>query len=117
MSDCLFCRIAAGEVAIEKLYDDDLVIAFDIPVNYPWRQAPVHFLVISKEHLPSAAAIRDEHGVTVARMFATIARVAEEFGVANTGYRVATNVGDDAGQTEYHLHLHCLGGRKLGAKG
>ena len=77
----------------------------------------MHFLVISREHLPSAAAIRDEHGPIVARMFATISRLAEEAGVAESGYRVVTNVGDDAGQTEYHLHLHCLGGRKLGPKG
>ena len=117
MSDCLFCRIAAGEVAIEKLYEDELVVAFDIPADYPWRQAPVHFLAISREHIPSAAHVRDEHGAIVARMLAAIAQVAEEFGVRQTGYRVATNVGDDAGQTEYHLHLHCLGGRKLGAKG
>ena len=117
MADCLFCRIAGGDVVIEKLYEDDLVVAFDIPAGYPGRQAPVHFLVISREHVPSAAAVRDEHGLIVARMFAAIAQVAQGFGVAQTGYRVATNVGDDAGQTEYHLHLHCLGGRKLGPKG
>lgn len=117
MSDCLFCGIAGGTVAIDKMYEDDLVVAFDIPREYPWRQAPVHFLVISREHLPSAAAIRGEHGPTVARMFTAISRVAEDMGVAESGYRVATNVGDDAGQTEYHLHLHCLGGRKLGPKG
>ena len=57
-SDCLFCRISAGAVQIDKMYEDDLVVAFDIPREYPWRQAPVHFLVISREHLPSAAAIR-----------------------------------------------------------
>jgi len=55
---CLFCRISDGSVEITKLYEDDLVLAFDIPREYPWRQAPVHFLVISREHLPSAAAIR-----------------------------------------------------------
>lgn len=117
MSDCLFCRIASGEVAVEKLYDDELVVAFDMRADSPSRQAPVHFLVISREHIPSAGHVRDEHGAIVARMLAAIAQVAEQFGVAKTGYRVATNVGDDAGQTEYHLHLHCLGGRKLGAKG
>ena len=116
-SDCLFCGIAGGTVPIDKMYEDDLVVAFDIPREYPWRQAPVHFLVISREHLPSVAAIRDEHGLIVARMFATISRLAKDVGVAESGYRVATNVGDDAGQTEYHLHLHCLGGRKLGPKG
>ena len=114
---CLFCGISSGAVQIGKMYEDELVVAFDIPREYPWRQAPVHFLVISREHLPSAAAIRDEHGPIVARMFATISRLAQETGVAESGYRVVTNVGDDAGQTEFHLHMHCLGGRKLGAKG
>ena len=116
-SGCLLCRIAEGTVQVAKLYEDDLVVAFDIPREYPWRQAPVHFLVISREHLPSAAAIRGEHGPIVARMFTAISQVAEDMGVAESGYRVATNVGDDAGQTEYHLHFHCLGGRKLGPKG
>src|SRR3990170_2583192 len=114
---CLFCGISSGAVQIVKTYEDEMVVAFDIPREYPWRQAPVHFLVISREHLPSAAAIRDEHGPIVARMFATISRLAEEMGVVESGYRVATNVGDDAGQTEHHLHFHCLGGRKLGPKG
>lgn len=115
--DCLLCRIASGDVAVESLYEDDLVVVFDIPETYPWRRAPVHFLTISRQHIPSAGHLRDEHGPIVARMFVAIARVAGEMGVAETGYRIATNVGDDAGQTEYHLHLHCLGGRKLGAKG
>ncbi len=116
-SDCLFCRISAGTVQIAKLYEDDLVVAFDIPREYPWRQAPVHFLVISREHLPSAAAIRGEHGPLVARMFTTISELAEDMLVSESGYRVVTNVGEDAGQTEHHLHFHCLGGRKLGPKG
>ncbi len=117
MPGCLLCRIAAGDVTVDKLYEDELVVAFDIPLTYPWRQAPIHFLAISREHIPSAAHIRDEHGPIVARMFVAIAQVAEAMGVAKSGYRIATNVGEDAGQTEYHLHLHCLGGRKLGAKG
>ncbi len=117
MTECLFCRIASGEVAIQKLYEDELVVVFDIPANRPERQAPVHFLAISRQHIPSAAAVGDEHGLILARMFAAIARVAAQMGVAESGYRVATNVGSDAGQTEHHLHLHCLGGRKLGPKG
>ena len=114
---CLFCRISDGSVEITKLYEDDLVLAFDIPREYPWRQAPVHFLVISREHLPSAAAIRGEHGPILARMFTAIRLSAEDMRVSETGYRVVTNVGEDAGQTEFHLHFHCLGGRKLGPKG
>lgn len=116
-SECLLCRVAAGEVPSEKLYEDDLVFVFNLPENYPHRQAPVQFVAISREHIPSAAHIRDEHAPIVARLFVAIARAAEQMGVAQSGYRIATNVGDDGGQTEYHLHLHCLGGRKLGAKG
>ncbi|TMB68862.1 MAG: HIT domain-containing protein [Chloroflexi bacterium] len=114
---CLLCRIAAGEVEVAELYRDELAVVFDMPESSSWRQAPVHFLAISREHIPSAGHVRDEHGPIVARMLVAIAKVAEQMGVATTGYRIATNVGDDAGQTEYHLHLHCLGGRKLGAKG
>lgn len=117
MEGCLLCRIAAEEVEPSELYRDDLVVVFDIPESYPGRQAPIHFLAISRAHIPSAGHVRDEHGPIVARMFVAIAKVAEQMGVSDTGYRIATNVGDDAGQTEYHLHLHCLGGRKLGAKG
>ncbi len=117
MPGCLLCRIATGEVSVTSLYEDDLVVVFDIPPEYPWRQAPVHFLTISREHIPSAGHITDEHAAIVARMFVAIARVAEQMGVAQSGYRIATNVGEDAGQTEFHLHLHALGGRKLGAKG
>ena len=116
-SGCLFCGVSSGAVQIAKMYEDDLVVAFDIPREYPWRQAPVHFLVISRAHLPSAAAIRDEHGPIVARMFTAIGLAAEDMRVSETGYRVVTNVGEDAGQTEHHLHFHCLGGRKLGPKG
>jgi histidine triad (HIT) family protein len=114
---CLLCDIAAGKVQADRLYEDDLVVAFDIPPDYPWRQAPVHFLVISHEHIPSAGELRPEHGPLLARMFTVISQVARELGISDSGYRIVTNVGDDGGQTEYHLHLHCLGGRKLGAKG
>src|SRR3989304_6767160 len=76
-SDCLFCGIAGGTVPIDKMYEDDLVVAFDIPREYPWRQAPVHFLVISREHLPSPRAIRDEHGPIVGRMLRQDTRLRE----------------------------------------
>ncbi len=115
--DCLLCRIAAGEVPVQKLYEDDLAFVFDLPEAYPERQAPVHYLAISKRHIASAAEILDDHATIIARMFAAIAQVAREKGVADTGYRIVTNVGEDGGQTEFHLHLHVLGGRKLGAKG
>lgn len=115
--DCLLCRIAGGNVSVEKLYEDDMAVVFDLPESYPEKQAPVHYLAISRRHIKSAAEILDDHATIIARMFSAIAQVAKDKGVAESGYRVVTNVGEDAGQTEFHLHLHVLGGRKLGPKG
>jgi histidine triad (HIT) family protein len=115
--NCLLCRIAGGEVPVTKLYEDDLAVVFDLPESYPERQAPVHYLAISRRHIASAAEILDDHATVIARMFSAISRVARDKGVADSGYRIVTNVGEDAGQTEFHLHLHVLGGRKLGPKG
>lgn len=117
MSDCLFCRIANGETVLPLLYEDDLVVAFDIPEGQPWRQAPVHFLVVPKEHVPSAREAEARHEPALGRLVTAAAKVAREMGIAESGYRLASNTGDDAGQTEFHIHLHCLGGRKLGPKG
>jgi histidine triad (HIT) family protein len=113
MSDCLFCRMAAGEVDVPKVYDDDFVFALN-DIN---PRAPVHLLVIPKKHLPTAADISDEHGTLLARMFQVAARVADDAGTRESGYRTAFNVGDNAGMTIPHLHLHVLGGRRLGAEG
>lgn len=113
MTDCLFCRMVAGDVPVDKLYEDDLVVAIlDI---HP--RAPVHFMVIPKEHIDSAKDIKGEHGPLLARMFTSANRVARDEGLYDSGYRLALNVGDDAGMTVHHLHLHCLGGRALGPEG
>ena len=101
MEDCLFCKIAAGDIPSKKLYEDEQVVAFyDIA-----PQAKVHFLVIPKKHIPSA-------GARLGHVFAVIAKLAKEQGRDN-GYRVISNVGEDAGQTVKHLHFHVLGGEKL----
>ena len=112
MSDCLFCKIAAGEIPSECLYDADGVFAFrDIA-----PQAPTHFLVIPKEHVASGACdITAENSAIVAKCFEVIARLAESEGLTG-GYRVITNCGSDAGQTVSHLHFHVLGGTKLNEK-
>jgi len=111
--DCLFCKMVSGEIPVDKLYEDDLVFAIlDI---HP--RAPVHFMVIPKEHVPTATEIRGEHGPLLTRMFTAAAEVAREEGLGDTGYRLAFNVGRDAGMTIYHLHLHCVGGRALGPEG
>ena len=113
MGDCFFCGMATGKVETSKLHDDDLVFAIrDI---HP--RAPVHLMVIPKEHIAGAPDIGEEHGALLARMFMVAHRLAQKEGVANRGYRLAINCGEDGGQTIYHLHLHVLGGRRLGAAG
>ena len=111
MSDCLCCKIAAGEIPSTCLYDDENVYAFR-DIN---PQAPVHFLVIPKQHIDSVAAVSAENSAAVARCFEVIAKVAEQEGLEN-GYRVISNCGADGGQTVHHLHFHVLGGKPLGEK-
>ena len=106
---CLFCRIAAGEIPSTKVYEDELVYAFrDIA-----HQAPVHVLIIPKKHIESAQALTKEDDALLCHMFACARKIAESEGVAATGYRLITNVGDDAGQSVHHLHLHLIGGKTL----
>ena len=110
MEDCLFCKIAAGDIPSKKLYEDEQVVAFyDIA-----PQAKVHFLVIPKKHIPSAAALTEEDGALLGHVFAVIAKLAREQGFAD-GYRVVTNVGELAGQTVHHIHFHVLSGKQLGS--
>ena len=108
MENCLFCKIAAGQIPSNKLFEDDKILAFhDID-----PQAPVHFLVIPKAHIPSAAAVTEADSALLGHIFATIAKLCEELGVEK-GYRVVTNVGEDGGQSVAHLHFHVLAKRSL----
>lgn len=109
MNDCLFCKIAAGEIPSTCLYDDDAVYAFR-DIN---PQTPVHFLVIPKVHIGSVAEINAENSAVVAKCFEVIAKLAAQEGLEN-GYRVISNCGDDAGQMVHHLHFHVLGGKPMG---
>lgn len=106
--DCLFCKIAAGEIPSTKVYEDDDILAFK-DIN---PQTPVHILVIPKTHIPSVDGITAENSGVVARIFTAIPKIAAEAGLKN-GYRVITNCGDDACQSVKHLHFHIMGGRKL----
>ena len=107
--DCLFCKIAAGQIPSNKVYEDDTVYAFrDIA-----PQAPVHVLVIPKEHISSLHAVTEEKAALLSHLFAVSREIAEKEGVAESGYRVISNVGEDAGQSVKHLHLHILGGKTL----
>ena len=109
MEDCLFCKIAAGQIPSNKQYEDETLLAFyDID-----PQAPVHFLVIPKRHIASAAALTKEDAALLGHVFAVIAAQCKKFGIAENGYRVVTNVGRDGGQSVGHLHFHVLAGRSL----
>lgn len=110
MSDCIFCKIIAGEIPSKKLYEDALCLAFyDIQ-----PLAPQHFLVIPKEHLSGANQIHEAQEQLVGHIFNVIRKLTKELGFAD-GYRVVTNCGEDAGQTVKHLHFHVLGGKTLGS--
>jgi histidine triad (HIT) family protein len=113
MADCLFCNMAEGKFQVDKLYEDDLV--FSIRDIHP--RAPVHIMVIPKRHIASALELRDEDGALLGRLFAAATEVAREEGLDERGYRLAFNVGENAGMTIPHLHLHMLGGRRLGPEG
>ena len=106
--DCVFCMIRDGKIPSDKVYEDENILAFR-DVN---PQAPVHVLVISKEHIASVDEISDKNSDIVAKIFEKIPSIAKKAGCEN-GYRVITNCGDDACQSVKHLHFHILGGRKL----
>jgi histidine triad (HIT) family protein len=110
MADCLFCKIARGEIPAEIVLKNDVVTAFR-DIN---PQAPVHVLVIPNQHVGTAAEIGPGNGALVAALLTAANRVAEQEGIAESGYRLVFNVGADAGMAVAHLHLHVLGGRKLG---
>ena len=107
MSDCLFCKIAAGEIPSNKIYEDELCYAFyDID-----PQAPVHFLVIPKAHIQSVCAIDEGNCAVGGHIFQVIAKLTKELGLES--YRVVSNIGEQAGQSVLHLHFHVLSGRDM----
>lgn len=107
MSDCLFCKIIAGEIPSSKVYEDELCYAF----NDIDPQAPVHFLVIPKEHIGSCGEVTAENAAVVAHIFEVIAKVTREKGIES--FRVVSNCGEQAGQSVHHLHFHVLAGRDM----
>jgi len=111
MADCLFCKIARGEIPSSCLYEDDDVFAFH-DIN---PQAPVHFLVIPKQHIESAGAVTAGNSALVAKCFEVIAKLAVQEKL-DAGFRVISNCGADAGQTVPHLHFHVLAGKPLGER-
>lgn len=108
MSDCLFCKIIAGDIPSTKVYEDETVLAFR-DIN---PQAPTHVLVIPKAHIADASEITAENSALVAHCLEVVAIVAKQEGLTG-GFRVVSNCGTDAGQTVQHLHFHVLGGKQL----
>lgn len=109
MTDCLFCKIAAKQIPAKIVYEDEKVVAFR-DIN---PQAPVHLLVIPKQHLTTLNDVQAEHAALVGYMIVSAQRLAEAEGIANSGYRLVMNCNSDGGQTVYHIHLHLLGGRSM----
>ena len=107
--DCIFCKIVQGEIPSQKVYEDDLVLAFK-DIN---PCAPVHILVIPKKHIESAVALTEEDDILIAHIFKVIREIAKEQELTN-GFRLVSNVGNDGGQSVKHLHFHILGKKQFG---
>lgn len=110
--ECIFCQIASGKIPSDTIYQDEEVIAFrDIK-----PQAPVHLIIIPRRHIPSLAHLSEAESALVGRMVAIASQLAEGEGLAQNGYRLAINCGEEGGQLVPHLHLHLLGGRRLSGR-
>jgi histidine triad (HIT) family protein len=107
MADCLFCKIVEGKIPAKKAYEDDEVLAFDDIQP----QAPVHVLVIPKKHVASLNELSEADDAVAGKLLRVAARIAKERGIAGQGWRATVNVGKDAHQLVFHVHLHLMGGR------
>jgi histidine triad (HIT) family protein len=107
---CIFCEIVAGRIPARKCYEDDALLAFH-DIN---PQAPVHVLVVPKRHITSLLELRPEDDALAGALVRAGRDLARELGLADRGFRLVLNAGDDAGYSVYHIHLHLLGGRQLG---
>ncbi len=109
MSDCIFCKIIAGEIPSECIYEDDDVFAFR-DLN---AQAPLHILIIPKMHIATINDLDSSNAASIGKLYLAAKKIAAEEGYADKGYRVVMNCGEGAGQSVFHLHLHLLAGRPL----
>ena len=107
--DCIFCKIISGDIPSKKVYEDETVYAF-YDIN---PMAPVHVLIIPKQHISSINEVDETNSAVISHIYEVAAKLAKELGVYESGYRVVSNCGADAGQTVFHLHFHLLGGQKL----
>lgn len=109
MEDCIFCKIVAGEIPADIVYQDELVVAFrDLS-----PQAPTHVLVIPRRHISSLNELKPDDEGLIGHLFTAAAKIARAEGIAETGYRTVINCNEDGGQTVFHIHLHLLGGRAM----
>lgn len=109
MENCLFCKIIKGDIPCSKVYEDDKVLAFNDIIP----EAPVHVLIIPKEHITSVNEITEENSNIISHIFTVINKIVLELDISESGYRVVNNCGEHGGQTVNHLHFHILGGRSL----
>ena len=110
MSDCIFCKLASGEIPTKVVYEDDLVFSF-----YDAEpQAPVHVLLIPRKHIGSVSELQEEDAALMGHMMLTAKKIAAQLGIDQSGYRCVLNTGEDGGQSVKHLHMHILGGLPMG---
>lgn len=109
LHDCLFCRIVAGEIPNRTVYEDESVLAFH-DIN---PEAPVHILIIPKQHLSSLTEVGEADQALLGYLQVCASKIARAVGLAENGYRLVSNAGEDGGQTVNHLHYHLLGGRSM----
>lgn len=110
MNDCIFCKIAAGEIPTNLVYDDGEILAFH-DIN---PEAPIHLLFIPRRHIPTLNDLTEEDAMLIGRLHLAAKQVATQLGVAESGYRTVINCNRDAGQIIFHIHVHLLAGRELG---
>ncbi len=109
MSDCLFCKMIAGKIPTDSVYQDEHVFAFR-DIN---PQAPLHVLIVPKIHIATLNDLQQEHSLLIGHLFTAAKKIAEDEGVADSGYRTVINCNAEAGQSVYHIHLHLLAGRQM----
>ena len=107
--DCLFCKFVTGEIAIDKLYENKDILAFK-DIN---PQAPIHFLIIPKVHIPTLNDLEKKNIALVGKLSLIASKLAKEYKISENGYRTIMNCNSDAGQTVFHIHLHMMAGRRL----
>ena len=107
--DCLFCKVVSGEVAINKIYENKDILAFE-DIN---PQAPIHFLIIPKVHIPTLNDLEPRDIALVGKLSLIASKLAKEYEISKNGYRTIMNCNSDAGQTVFHIHLHMMAGRRF----